>query len=291
MQRRKKRIEGEGWFKVTHYKDCSTERRQHRGPWHEKPHVLMSAMSLATFCLWILAQLHRQTGQRKCKTIVFYDLFMFSKLWYRCEVTSTVCTLQTQDEGLSRFRGWWMRALELSRFPSSLVMPSTGIYMQPQGEAGTGMQKTWFLWCFPFPLPTREESKSRFWTLAFPLLLLPHGLEFQLTNIISIELGVNKISKDMMSSKDFCKLTHKKAFGLYLSSSYPSQQNWRYLKDLLFPGAIIHCKPSCKLKISYLLSFFFFGYQKVLSFPASDYCACFSFLQDSTNQTKNYNSN
>jgi hypothetical protein len=148
------------------------------------------------------------------------------------------------------------------------------------------MQKTWFLWCFPFPLPTKEESKSRLWTLAFPLLLLPHRLEFQLTNIISIELGANKISKDMMSSKDFCKLTHKKAFGLYLSSSYPSQQNWRYLKDLLFPGGIIHCKPSCKLKISYLLSFFFFGHQKVLSFPASDYCACFSFLQDSTNQTK-----
>lgn len=80
------------------------------------------------------------------------------------------------------------------------------------------------------PLPTKEESKSRLWTLAFPLLLLPHGLEFQLTNIISIELGANKISKDMMSSKDFCKLTHKKAFGLYLSSSYPSRQNWRYLK-------------------------------------------------------------
>lgn len=99
---------------------------------------------------------------------MFYDLLMSSKLWYRCEVTSTVCTLQTQDEGLSRFRGWWMRALELSRFPSSLVVPSTGIYMQPQGEAGTGMQKTWFLWCFPFPLPTKEESKSRLWTLAFP---------------------------------------------------------------------------------------------------------------------------
>jgi hypothetical protein len=66
LQRRKKRIEGEGWFKVTHYKDCSTERRQHPGPWHEKPRVLMPAMSLATFCLWILLQLHRQTGQRKC---------------------------------------------------------------------------------------------------------------------------------------------------------------------------------------------------------------------------------
>lgn len=216
---------------------------------------------------------------------MFYDLLMSSKLWYRYEVTSTVCTLQRQDEGLSRFRGWWMRALELSRFPSSLVMPSTGIYATTRRGRHRNA-KTWFLWCFPFPLPTKEESKSRLWTLAFPLLLLPHGLEFQLTNIISIELGANKISKDKMISKDFCKLAHKNAFGLYLSSSYPSQQNWRYLKELLFPGGIIHCKPSCKLKNSYLLSFFFFGCIKVLSFPASDYCACFSFLQDSTDQTK-----
>ncbi len=142
---------------------------------------------------------------------MFYDLLVSSKLWYRCEVTSTVCTLQRQDEGLSRFRGWWMQALELSRFPSSLVMPSTGIYATTRRGRHRNA-KTWFLWCFPFPLPTKEESKSRLWTLAFPLLLLPHGLEFQLTNIISIELGANKISKDMMSSKDFLQAHSQKSF-------------------------------------------------------------------------------
>ncbi len=85
---------------------------------------------------------------------MFYDLLMSSKLWYRCEVTSTVCTLQRQDEGLFRFRGWWMRALELSRFPSSLVMPSPGIY-ETTRRGRHRNAKTWFLWCFPFPLPNK----------------------------------------------------------------------------------------------------------------------------------------
>jgi hypothetical protein len=58
----------------------------------------------------------------------------------------------------------------------------------------------------PSHFPLRKNPNPGFELLHFLLLLLPHGLEFQLTNIISIELGANKISKDMMSSKDYCKL-------------------------------------------------------------------------------------